>query len=325
MNFSPSKDIDVTSVGHALMDILVEVEDSFVEKHNLAKGGMKLVDVSQSEVQLAELVDTHIKTVPGGASANTARGVSALGGRSAFFGTVGEDMYGEMYDTALSLAGVQTFLHKESVLTGNAITYITPDHQRTFSVHLGAASHMRLEAIDEAVISKSKVIHLEAFQLEGPTKEIIETVIKMARNNQTLVSLDLNDAGLIERNLDLFKKIVREDVDILFVNETEGAAFTGTTEPLEVIEKLKGIANIMVLKCGADGAHIIYEEGVTTIAAEPANVVDTTGAGDLFAAGFLYGLTHRYTHEDAGALGSKTAAKIISQIGVDTSVLEKIS
>ncbi len=325
MNFPEDKQIDVACVGNALMDILVEVDDSVLAEHNLAKGGMFLVDGDKSEKQLNAISELEVRTLPGGASANTARGVSALGGQSVFFGSIGTSMYGKMYKDGLESAGVQTYLHDSDLLTGNAITYITSDHERTFSVHLGAASDLQISAIDSEVIHNAKVVHLEAFQFEAGTKPVLDKVIEIAKAGDTLVSLDLNDSGLIERNLDLFKQVVNDHVDILFANETEGAAFTGVEDPLEIIEKLKGVSKVVVLKCGPDGAHIMYKDEVHTIAAAPTTVVDTTGAGDLFAAGFLYGITHGRGFDEAGALGAKAAAKIISEIGVNTSLLENIT
>ncbi len=324
MNFPEDKQIDVACVGNALMDILVEVEDSVLIEHDLVKGGMFLVEADKSQAQLAAIADHKVRTMPGGASANTARGVSALGGQSVFFGSIGTSMYGKMYRDGLESAKVKTHLHESDLLTGNAITYITPDHERTFSVHLGAASDLQISSIDPEVIHNSKVVYLEAFQFEAGTKPVLDKVIEIAKKGDTLVSLDLNDAGLIERNLDLFKQVVHDHVDILFANETEGAAFAGVEEPLEIIEKMKGVAKMVVLKCGPDGAHIMYKDEIHTIAAAPTSVVDTTGAGDLFAAGFLYGITNGYGFDEAGSIGAKAAAKIISKVGVDTSLVEDI-
>lgn len=323
VDFKNDKSIDVACVGNALMDILLEVEEEFLATHDLTKGGMELVGSEQCEQQLAAVSGRHITTMPGGASANTARGVAALGGSAVFFGSIGTSIYGGMYKDALISTGVKPYLHQSELLTGNAITYITPDHERTFSVHLGAAAQLVESTIDKKIIADSKVVHLEAFQLEGGTREVLQKVLVDAKTAGTLVSLDLNDVGLIQRNLEFFKEVVRESVDILFANETEGATFAGKSDILDVIEEIKDVAQIVVLKCGADGAYIMHDGNIMTIAAAPANVVDTTGAGDLFAAGFLYGLTHGYSFEQAGELGAKTAAKIIAQIGVNTDFIEK--
>jgi sugar/nucleoside kinase (ribokinase family) len=317
VKFSEEKNIDVVCIGNALMDVLVEVDDSFLAVHQLRKGTMALVDKESAERQVEEIAKKDVRTLPGGSAANTARGVSALGGTSAFFGSVGVDMYGQMYNDSMHEAGVKSYLHDGSELTGFAVAYITPDQERTFAVHLGAASDVPLSIVDMEVLRAAKVLHLEAYQLEGATKPTLETVIKETGNYDTKVSLDLNDAGLIERNLELFREIVTSHVDILFLNETEAAAFTGKTEPNEVIAALRGQAELVIYKCGGDGAHIIAKDGVTTIAAHSVEVVDTTGAGDLFAAGFLRGITSGQSLAEAGVLGAKAASVIITEIGVD--------
>ena len=306
------------------MDILVEVEDCFLSERGLKKGNMHLVSDAEARRQLAEITDRNVRTLPGGSSANTARGVSALGGTSAFFGSIGTSIYGEMYQSALESAGVRTYLHKGLNLTGNAITYITEDHERTFSVHLGAAADVPWSVMDTKILASAKIIHLEGFQFEGKTKETLLQVVKFAKQHNVPVSLDLNDPALIGRNHDLFKEIAREYVNILFANETEGQAFTGHEDSLAVINSLREVADVVILKCGSDGAHIMFDGEITTIAAESVPVVDTTGAGDLFAAGFLYGLTHGYTAAESGSLGARAAAAIIGQIGVDTAVIEGI-
>jgi sugar/nucleoside kinase (ribokinase family) len=298
------------------MDVLVEVTDDFLDKHNLRKGSMHLVTPDSAQSQLDEVKSLVVRTLPGGSSANTARGVSALGGSSAFFGAVGSEIYGSMYKGAMDRAGVSTHLYKSDTLTGFAITYITPDHERTFVVHLGAASEVPTSVIDMRVLESSKVIHLEAFQFEGYTKSTLEQVVREVQQYNTKVSLDLNDAALIERNLSFFNEIVTNYVDILFLNEKEAESFTEQSDPKKIIKALQVASDLVIYKCGSDGAQIITQEEVITVAAKSVEVVDTTGAGDLFAAGFLKGITAGQTYADAGSLGAKAAATIITEVGV---------
>lgn len=320
-NFSRKKKFDVVCIGNALMDILVEVPEEYLAQHNLVKGGMALVTRADAEKQLTAIADRKVRTLPGGSSANTARGISVLGGKVAFFGSVGKNLYGKIYHSALSRAGVQTHLHEGAELTGNAITYITPDHERTFSVHLGSAVEVPWSSIDSEVIASTKILHLEGYQLEGRTFNTMERAMILVKESGGSVSLDLSDAGLVARERDLFKSIISKYVDILFANEAEASAFVGVEEPLQLIEALKPVAKTVVLKCGADGAQIIVDQVVNTISAESVPVVDTTGAGDLFAAGFLYGITHGYSIIKAGTLGAKASAIIIQEMGVDTELI----
>lgn len=299
------------------MDVLVEVDDDFLIAHNLRKSSMHLVTPDVAEAQLREIKNHDVRTLPGGSAANTARGVSALGGSAAFFGAVGSGLYGNMYRDAMQAAGVATKLHEGEALTGFAITYITPDHERTFVVHLGAASEVPLSIVAMETLERSKVLHLEAFQFEGYTKATLEHVVRAVQQYNVKVSLDLNDSALIERNLSFFHEVVTNYVDILFLNEKEAESFTGQQDSKKVIKALQGVAGLVVYKCGGDGAHIITEEGVTTIAAQSVEVIDTTGAGDLFAAGLLRGITIGLSYEEAGALGANAAATIITEVGVE--------
>lgn len=317
MEFSKEKTIDVVGVGNALMDILVEVDDDFLSEHGLTKGEMHLVSEEEASRYLAAIKEIDTREVPGGAAANTARGVAKLGGKAAYFGAIGTSIYGGMYQDALRSEGVQTHLHENSELTGNAITYITPDHERTFTVHLGAAAHLRSEHIDEAVIAAAKVVHLEAFQFEGGTRSMLERVIALAQKHDTLVSLDLNDAALIERNKELFERVVARDIDILFVNETESEAFTGKSAPEEAIAMLREKVSLSILKVGSEGSYVAAAGELVHVPAQPTEVVDTTGAGDLYAAGFLFGITHGHDITKSAELGTRLATHVISKIGVD--------
>lgn len=321
MQFPHEKSIDVVGVGNSLMDLLVEVDDAFLHEHGLIKGRMHLVDESEAEKYLQAVEEKHVKTLPGGGSANTTRGVALLGGSAAFFGAIGSGMYAKMYRDALKSQGVHARLREADTLTGNAITYITPDHERTFTVHLGAASLLRPEDIDEAVIANAKVVHLEAFQFEGGTLPVIETVVKYAKRHGTLVSLDLNDASLIKRNHKALCRFVSEHVDILFVNEDEALAFCGVGDEA-AIEKLAPYAEVVILKLGKDGSRIAAGGEVIPIDIVPTEALDTTGAGDLYAAGFLYGLTRGWDAKRAGAIGSRFAAAVIAKIGVDLSNID---
>lgn len=323
MEFAEEKIIDVVGLGNALMDVLVEVDEERFAKAKLQKGGMHLVDEVKARELLESLTDVELKTAPGGSSANTIKGVAALGGESVLFAKVGEDRHGEDYVEAIELHGVKTRIGKDRAVTGHALTFVTPDAQRTFSVHLGAALELGKEDILEDDIKAAKVLHLEAFQFEGSTQETVFHAIEIAKRHNTHISIDLADTALIGRNNDLFKKVVSEDIDILFCNEEEGKAFTGK-EKEEALKDMAAAADVAILKLGEKGSLIASEGEVIAIDAVPAKAVDTTGAGDTYAAGFLYGYTHHWSMEDSGKLGSLLAAKVIERVGVDITDIDAI-
>jgi len=316
MNFSAEKVIDVTGLGNALMDFLVEINDDVLVDAKLEKGGMYLVDENRANELLAGLQQIKHKTTPGGASANTIKGVAALGGESVLFAKVGEDGHGDSYIEAIEMHGVKSRISKHNSITGHALTFITPDAERTFSVHLGAALMLGKEDILEDDIAISKVLHLEAFQFEGITHNTVVHAIELAKKHKTLVSVDLADSFLIERNLDLFKEIITRDVDILFANENEAKAFTGKSG-LEALKQMAGMVDVAVLKLGEEGSFISVNNETSKIEPVKVRAVDTTGAGDTYAAGFLYGYTHGWNIEKSGRLGSLLASKVIEKIGVD--------
>lgn len=309
---------DVIGLGNALMDFLIEVEDNKLLEFDLKRGEMHLVEEEKAKEILdkIEKEKLQIEFVPGGSAANTLKGVAFLGGRAILCGKVGKDKHGLSYVEQMEEHGVKTRINKHPhKLTGHAVTFITPDAQRTFSVHLGAALHLEKdEIVDEDIIS-SKILHLEGYQLEGDTKETVLHAMEIARKHGTLISLDLADPGVIRRNKKLLMRVVQDYVDILFVNEKEAKEFTDKEEEQAALE-LGNYVKIAIVKIGERGS-IVYNEGAMHyIAPFPATVVDTTGAGDTYAAGFLYGYCCGWTLEKCGKLGSLFASKVVEQKGV---------
>ena len=308
---------DVIGLGNALMDFLIEVEDDKLLEMDVKKGEMHLVDEEKAKKLLEEINsrDLNIETIPGGSAANTLKGIGLLGGNVILCGKVGNDEHGEMYVQEISKNGVATKIGKHQKITGHALTFITPDSERTFSVYLGAAIHLEKEDILEEDIAKSKVLHLEAYQLEGDTKDVVMHAIELAEKHQTLISLDLADPALIRRNKELFLEILKDHVDIVFVNENEAKEVTGREEE-EALHVLAKNAKIAVVKIGERGSLISHNGEVIKIDPIKAKAIDTTGAGDSYAAGLLYGYCHDWDLKDAGKLGSLLAARVIEQRGV---------
>ena len=304
-------------IGNALMDLLVEVDDSTLIDFNLQKGEMHLVDHDHAEKLLSIIIEKQLKieVVPGGSVANTLKGISLFGGHTVLCGKVGRDKHGEMYIQEMEKIGVRSNINGDPAITGHALTLVTPDSQRTFSVHLGAAVQLNKADILEEDIAKSKVLHLEGYQLEGNTRETILFAIELAKQHGTLVSLDLADPGVIRRNKEFLTTLIQSHVDIVFMNELEAQEFTGFEE-LNALMKLPERLTIAVVKLGAKGSLIRYKGEVLKIPAMAATPLDTTGAGDSYAAGLLYGFTKSWDMQKSARLGSLLAAKVIEQMGV---------
>lgn len=317
-----TKSQDVYCLGNALVDILIQVDDDYLKMIGLEKAEMHLVEKQKADELLKTIQPLSPKMVPGGSSANTAKGLGFLGGRVSFTGVVGDDTLGEIYIESMKQLGVDTHIAKTSSPTGFAITYITPDAERTFVVYLGAALELIDEHVSNEIIERSQVLHIEAYQLEGNTKSVIQNAIKNAHENKTKISMDLADSALIERNKELFDDVVKNGIDILFANAEEGFAFT-SLEKETALDELAKHVEIAVLKQGRDGSLIKAGEEVVSIPAYTQTPIDTTGAGDSYAAGLLYGQTHGWNLETSGHLGNILAGKIIEQIGVDFSTLDK--
>src|SRR3989338_2485195 len=318
-----NKKYDVIGFGNTIMDFLVEVEDKTLLEFNLKKGEMHLVDETKAKdvLKILENKNTTIDIVPGGSSANTLRGLAQLGASVLFCGRVGNYQHGDWYIEALKDHQVVTNMKKHPGITGHAIGFITPDAQRTFSVHLGAGIQFAKEDIIEEDIKESKVLHIEGYQLEGNTQAVILHAMQIAKKHGTKISIDLADPGLIRRQKDILQQVVHEFADIVFVNETEAKEFTGYEET-QAAQVLGQQVEIAIVKIGKQGSIISHQNQITYIAPITANAIDTTGAGDTYAAGFLYGYCKGWPIEKAGKLGSVLAAKIVEQKGVKLKHLE---
>ncbi len=309
---------DVLGLGNALMDFLIEVDENKLLEFDLKKGEMHLVEEKKAKTILEKIEKEELKIefVPGGSAANTLKGVAFLGGNAMLYGKVGRDAQGLSYIEQMQNHGVKTRIsHHQHKLTGHALTFITPDTQRTFSVHLGAAVHLEKEEILEEDVQESKILHLEGYQLEGETKETVLQAMELAKKHHTLISLDLADPGVVRRNHKLLQEIVQNKVDILFVNEKEAKEFTGKEEEEAAVE-LGKLVKIAIVKIGERGSIIAGDGQLHYVAPFPAKAIDTTGAGDTYAAGFLYGYCCGWPLEKAGKLGSLFASKVVEQKGV---------
>jgi len=322
------KEFDIYGLGSALMDILVRVEDEVLSNLNLKKGEMTLVNREQCGVIEKEISSHDSKRVPGGSTANAIVVAQQLGCRNVFCNVVGHDLNGRMYKEAMEKHGIVANLVLSDNLTGHAITFITPDAQRSFAVHLGAALDLDRAHINADDIKKCKILHTEGYLIGEPggLRDAALFALSVAKKNDVLVSLDLSDPNIVRNNLRDLREIVSKYVDILFANEDEAREFTGFDDG-RALEEMSKICRIAVLKLGDKGSIVNISGQIHRIEPFPAEVVDTTGAGDTYAAAVLYGVVKDVAVERAAKLGSYLAAKVVSQIGarLDTIDMKEVN
>lgn len=307
---------DVLGMGSPLMDLICKVDHDMLKKLGLPLGQMQLVDADRSLAIREQLKGLDMETVPGGSASNTLAGVAHLGGHAAFIGALGDDEQGRLYRDMTAGCGVKGLFSTHNALSGHAITLITPDSERTFATHLGAAIFLDEHDVSKEAIIESRVLHIEGYLLEGPQQRAaVVKAMQLAREFGTLVSLDVADPGVVARNRDVLHELARQYTDILFLNEEEALAFTGAADAEAALAAVAGMVPIAVVKTGAKGSLIHAEDRRLEIPGYPAHLVNTNGAGDMYAAGFLYGLTHGYSFESAGKMGSYAAARVVEKAG----------
>ena len=324
------KTTDVFALGNALMDFITEIDDQKLLEMNLKKGETHFVDEDQAKRILDNLQRQKLKMdrLPGGSAGNTSRCLGLLGAHVLLCGKIGKDIHGKIYLQEMKKHGVKTKVQSISKVTGHTFTFITPDAERTFSVHLGASVELYQEDILEDDISKSKVLLLEGYQVEGKTRKTLLYAAELAKKHHTKIAFDLSDSGVIRRNETFLHEFVTEYVGILFANELEARDFTGLAEKSAVVALGKDV-DIAVIKRGERGSLIHHHSQILNIDAVPTKAIDTTGAGDTYSAGFLYGYCQGWPLEKAGRLGSLLASKIVERKGVrfvkkDIDVVKKL-
>ncbi|WP_129794257.1 adenosine kinase [Sphingosinicella sp. CPCC 101087] len=310
--------LDVLAIGNAIVDVLADADDAFLEREGLTKGSMRLVDAEEA----TRLYD-HMgpgRQVSGGSAGNTAAGIAALGGRAGFIGQVAPDQLGEFYIHDLRAAGVELTTPPADfgVPTARCMILVTPDGHRTMNTFLGAAQHLPAEALDEAQIRDSAILYLEGYLWDPETpRYAMVRAIEVARSAGRKVAFTLSDTFCIERHRDGFNALIDDGrVDILFANEAEIQALAGVPHFDSAVQAFQGKVETLVVTRGEKGAvGISRGEHVAVPAERVDRVVDTTGAGDLFAAGFLAGQAQGRDLATSLRLGAVAAAEVISHYG----------
>ncbi len=308
---------DVVGIGNALVDVLVEVDDAKVAAAGMAKGGMTLVEREQSDA-LYETLPAGIER-SGGSCGNTMAGLAALGGKGAYIGKVRDDQFGDVFRHDMTAIGVD-FVASPAIDgpgTGKCLVMVTPDAQRTMVTYLGTASDFTPTDVQDAVIAAGKVVYLEGYLFDrDAAKDAFAAAADAAHAAGREVALTLSDSFCVGRHRDAFLALVRDHVDILFANEDEITPLYQVDDFDAALQNARRDCRIACLTRSEKGSVVISKDEVHVVDAEPvAKVVDTTGAGDQYAAGFLYGYTQGRSLVDAARIGGIMAAEVISHYG----------
>lgn len=316
------KGYDVFGVGNSLVDILVQVDDSFLKEHNIQKGIMTLVDSETQGKILSALGDHKRDLRSGGSAANTMIALANSGGTGCYTGKVADDTYGEFYKTDMEEAGI-IFEVKPSLKShsGTCLVLITPDAERTMLTHLGISVALTSADIDLNALKKSKIAYVEGYLWDGEgTKGASMLTMEEAKKNGVQVSYTYSDPFCVNRSKDDFIKLTKEYIDIVFCNFAEAKALSGMDQQEEAIKYIGGLCKTVFMTDSANGAWISHDSKLTKVTGFPVKPVDTTGAGDAFAAGALYGMTHNYSLEKACKWGNYVASRMILEVGARLAV-----
>lgn len=308
---------DVLCIGNAIVDVIAKVEDSFVNRHGLVKGSMNLIDETRAEQLYADMGQAI--EVSGGSAGNTAAGVASLGGRAAYFGKVKNDQLGAIFRHDMRAQGVsfETKPAEDGPATARSFILVTPDSERTMNTYLGACVNFTTADVDASAVEAAQVTYMEGYLWDRPeAKEAFKLAAKIARAAGRKTSITLSDSFCVDRHRDSFLELICNDIDIVFANETEIKSLYQTASFDDARQAIAKDCPIAVLTRSAAGCVVVKGAEVHASPAHPVTkVVDVTGAGDLFAAGFLYGFTHGKSLVESARIGSMAAAEVISHIG----------
>lgn len=314
----------ILGIGNALVDQLILIDnDHILSELSLPKGSMQLVD-SDTSFKVGDATAHFISSMAsGGSAANTIRGLAKLGTHATFIGHVGDDSVGNFFNDDLIESGVIPLLFRSNTPSGIAKALVTPDGERTFATYLGAAVELGIEHLNPELFKGYDILYIEGYLVFN--SPLFLKALELAKEAGLKIALDLASYNVVEINKELLEKVIHEFVDIVFANEEEAKALTGL-EPNEALLKLAEECEYAIVKIGAKGSLISHKGEVFQIDAFPTTPTDTTGAGDMFAAGFLHGLVNNWTIEKSGKTGSLLAANVISVVGakIDNKQWEEI-
>lgn len=314
----PEPTLDVIGVGNAIVDVLANADDAFLKTHDIPKGGMILIDEDQARTIYGAMAASI--EISGGSAANSIACLASLGGRGGFIGKVADDQLGEIFRHDLQALGVtfDTAPLSDGPATGRCLVNVTPDAQRSMTTFLGAAGLVSPTDINPDIITTAAITFFEGYLFEQPVaREAFVKACEVAKSAGRQAALTLSDASCVERQFDALHEFIKSHVDILLANELEAAALFGTDALDGQIDAARKCAPLTAITLGENGSVLVPRDGepVRIEPRAPAQLVDTTGAGDAYAAGLLFGVARSLSLADAGALGSLAAAEVISHFG----------
>jgi len=307
---------DVTAIGNAIVDVLAQSDDTFLQEHKLPKGTMSLIDALDAE-RLYGIMGPGVER-SGGSAANTAAGIAMLGGNAAFIGKVSDDQLGEVFAHDIRAVGVEfrTPPLTDGLSTARSLIFVTPDAQRTMQTFLGACTAFGPEDVDEELIGQSRVLFLEGYLWDEPRAiDGMRKAARIAKQAGCKVAFTTSDPFCVDRHREEFLELIGGDVDILFANEAEIKSLFQVDDFDQALQRIRGKCEVVALTRSEKGSVVATDGEVHVIDAEKVDVVDTTGAGDAYAAGFLHGYTQRKSLHDCGRLGGLIASEAISHYG----------
>jgi sugar/nucleoside kinase (ribokinase family) len=308
---------DVVGIGNALVDVIAHAHDDFLDRHGLTKGWMDLIDTDRA-VALYQALGSAVE-MSGGSAANTMCGVASFGGTAAYLGKVSDDDLGQVFGHDLNAVGVKfrPGARDGEAPTGRCIIVVTPDAERTMNTFLGASSLLGIDDLDTEAVAAGKVLYMEGYLFDrDEAKAAFRHAAGVAHDAGRMVSLTLSDSFCVDRHRDDFLALVDDEVDLLFGNEAELIALYQTETFEQAVAELRQHCEFAAITVGERGSIIVTDHELIQVPAMPVRkVVDTTGAGDLYAAGFLHGLTTGRSLPECGRLGSIAAGEVISHVG----------
>lgn len=314
-----NKKYDVYGIGNAIVDMEFEVNDAFFKEHEIEKGFMTLVDEERQHILVEAIRSKEVKQQSGGSAANSIIAVNQFGGNAFYSCKVANDAFGKFYLKDLEDAGVDTNLNAgqlEEGITGKCLVMITPDAERTMNTFLGITSDLSVKELREDALRSSKYVYIEGFLIPSESgRETMKQAKKLAEENGVRTALTFSDPSMVKYFREGLQEVVGDGVDLLFCNEEEAMLYTGTETVNEAREALKKVAKTFVITQGKNGALIYDGDTFIDIEPYPVKAVDSTGAGDMFAGAFLYGITHGHSYADAGKLASLASSKVVAKYG----------
>lgn len=311
------KKFDVLTIGNAIVDVIAMVDENFIAQENLVKGSMNLIDESRAEQLYGHM--TNASEISGGSAGNTAAGVASFGGKAAFIGKVKDDKLGSVYRKDMRGVGVSfdSKAEDDGPATARSFILVTPDAERTMNTYLGACVNLSTKDVDAEIVKASSVTYMEGYLWDKPeAKEAFRAAAKIARGAGNLTSITLSDLFCVERHRDSFLDLIENSIDIVFANESEIKSLYQTQNFDGAVSAIRKACPMAVLTRSEKGSLIVTSSQAVEVAAHPvAKIVDVTGAGDLYASGFLFGYTRQMDIRRCAELGSLAAAEVISHTG----------